>query len=304
MRRCARRRRASQVRRRRNERSMTVVFRPAAPLPTDRSGVVPRTAWRLGAEATDAVAVQLVEEVPVALVYNGVSHAVMLASPADLADFAVGFSLSEGLVATPDEVLDLDVAPAGEGIEVRLTVTARRFAGLKDRRRALTGRTGCGLCGVESLDEAMRPLPRLDDRSPLPLAAIRRALDGLAPLQRLNRLAGAVHAAAWADPDGTIRHLAEDVGRHNAFDKMIGAMARHPGGRPPGFAVLTSRLSYELVQKAATTGISALVAISAPTALAVEAAERAGLCVVALARAESVTVYAGADRVFDPTEVP
>ena len=283
---------------------MTAVPRLAPVVPIDDTGVVPRAAWRLGARATESVTAQLVEEVPVALIYNGVSHAVMLASPGDLADFALGFSLSEGIIESPQELLDLELAPAGEGIEVRLTVTARRFAGLKDRRRAMTGRSGCGLCGVESLAEAMRPLPRLQDRTLLSLVSIHRALDGLAPLQRLNRLAGAVHAAAWADPDGTIRHLAEDVGRHNAFDKVIGAMARRPGGRPPGFAVLTSRLSYELVQKAATTGISALVAISAPTALAVAAAERAGICVVALARADSVTVYAHPDRVVDLKEVP
>lgn len=283
---------------------MTAAPRLAPVVPIDDTGVVPRAAWRLGARATESVTAQLVEEVPVALIYNGVSHAVMLASPGDLADFALGFSLSEGIIESPQELLDLELVPAGEGIEVRLTVTARRFAGLKDRRRAMTGRSGCGLCGVESLAEAMRPLPRLQDRTLLSLVSIHRALDGLAPLQRLNRLAGAVHAAAWADPDGTIRHLAEDVGRHNAFDKVIGAMARRPGGRPPGFAVLTSRLSYELVQKAATTGISALVAISAPTALAVAAAERAGICVVALARADSVTVYAHPDRVVDLKEVP
>ena len=270
--------------------------------PSDGPGVVEREAWRLGA-TTEPIPVRLIEEVPVALVFNGVSHAVMLASPCDLADFALGFALSEGIIASADELLDLEVVPAGEGMEVRLTITQRRFAGLKDRRRALTGRTGCGLCGVESLDDAMRPLPRLEDRTMLSLKAIRRALDGLEPRQRLNRLAGAVHAAAWAGWDGQIVHLAEDVGRHNAFDKVIGAMAARPGGRPPGFAVLTSRLSYELVQKAATTGISALVAISAPTALAVEAAERAGLCLVALARADSVTVYAGADRIADLKEV-
>ena len=282
---------------------MTAVPRLAPMVPIDDTGIVPRAAWRLGARTTEHVTAQLVEEVPVALIYNGVSHAVMLASPGDLADFALGFSLSEGIIESPQELLDLELASAGDGIEVRLTITARRFAGLKDRRRAMTGRSGCGLCGVESLAEAMRPLPRLEDRTFLSLVSIHRALDGLAPLQRLNRLAGAVHAAAWADPDGTIRHLAEDVGRHNAFDKVIGAMARRQGGRPPGFAVLTSRLSYELVQKAATTGISALVAISAPTALAVEAAERAGICVVALARTDSVTVYAHPDRVVDLKEV-
>jgi formate dehydrogenase accessory protein FdhD len=275
---------------------------PAAATPVEHPGVVPHPAWRISADRAGTFTAQLIEEVPVALIYNGVSHAVMLASPGDLADFALGFSLSEGIIATAQELLDLEVVPGGEGIEVRLTITARRFAGLKDRRRTLAGRSGCGLCGVESLADAMRPLPELADRTPLSLAAIRRALDGLAPLQRLNRLAGAVHAAAWADPDGAIRHLAEDVGRHNAFDKVIGAMARCEGGHPPGFAVLTSRLSYELVQKAATTGISALVAISAPTALAVEAAGRAGICVVALARADSVSVYAHPERIIDLNE--
>jgi FdhD protein len=271
--------------------------------PIDVTGVVEQPAWRLSADAAVPFTAKLIEEVPVALIYNGISHAVMLASPSDLADFALGFSLSEGIVETPDELLEVETVPACDGIEVRLTITARRFAGLKDRRRTLVGRTGCGLCGVESLAEAMRPLPELADRSPLTLAAIRRALDSLAPLQRLNRMAGAVHAAAWAEADGTILHLAEDVGRHNAFDKVIGAMAVLPGGRPPGFALLTSRLSYELVQKAATAGISALVAISAPTALAVEAATRAGICIVALARADSVSVYAHPERIGDLDEV-
>jgi len=270
--------------------------------PIDHPGVVQRPAWRLSAQATESFTANLIEEVPVALIYNGVSHAVMLASPRDIADFALGFSLSEGIIQGPRELLDLELAPAGEGIEARMVITARRFAGLKDRRRTLAGRSGCGLCGIESLSDAMRPLPTLADRTFLSLRAIRRALDGLAPLQQLNQLAGAVHAAAWVDPDGVIRHVAEDVGRHNAFDKVIGAMARRRGGRPPGFALLTSRLSYELVQKAATTGISALVAISAPTALAIEAATRAGICIVALARGDSVSVYAHPERVIDLNE--
>jgi len=281
---------------------MPALQRSTSPPPVDGPGVVPRPAWRLRGDTAEAFTANLIEEVPVALIYNGVSHAVMLASPGDIADFALGFSLSEAIIDRPQELLDLDVAPAGEGIEVRLTITARRFAGLKDRRRSLAGRSSCGLCGVESLADAMRVLPAATDQASLSLRSIRRALDGLAPLQRLNRMAGAVHAAAWVDPDGAIRHLAEDVGRHNAFDKVIGAMARHPGGRPPGFALLTSRLSYELVQKAATTGISALVAISAPTALAVEAAARAGICVVALARADSVSVYAHPERIIDLNE--
>ena len=281
---------------------MPAAQRSTSPPSVESPGVVPRPAWRLRGDTTEAFTANLIEEVPVALIYNGVSHAVMLASPGDIADFALGFSLSEAIIDSPQELLDLDVVPAGEGIEVRLTITARRFAGLKDRRRSLAGRSGCGLCGVESLADAMRVLPAAVDQELLSLRSIRRALDGLAPLQRLNRMAGAVHAAAWVDPDGTIRHLAEDVGRHNAFDKVIGAMARHPGGRPPGFALLTSRLSYELVQKAATTGISALVAISAPTALAVEAATSAGICIVALARADSVSVYAHPERIADLNE--
>ena len=270
--------------------------------PIENPGVVQRPALRLSSHTTESFTANLIEEVPVALIYNGVSHAVMLASPRDIADFALGFSLSEGIIQGPRELLDLELAPAGEGIEARMVITARRFAGLKDRRRTLAGRSGCGLCGIESLSDAMRPLPTLADRTFLSLRAIRRALDGLAPLQQLNQLAGAVHAAAWVDPDGVIRHVAEDVGRHNAFDKVIGAMARRRGGRPPGFALLTSRLSYELVQKAATTGISALVAISAPTALAVETATKAGICIVALARGDSVSVYAHPERVIDLNE--
>jgi formate dehydrogenase accessory protein FdhD len=281
---------------------MSAHQRSTSPPPIESPGVVSRPARRLYADTAEAFTANLIEEVPIALIYNGVSHAVMLASPGDIADFALGFSLSEAIIESPQELLDLEIAPAGEGIEVRLTVTARRFAGLKDRRRSLAGRSGCGLCGVESLADAMRPLPAPVDQTSLSLRSIRRALDGLAPLQRLNKLAGAVHAAAWVDPDGVILHLAEDVGRHNAFDKVIGAMARCRGGRPPGFALLTSRLSYELVQKAATTGISALVAISAPTALAVEAATRAGICVVALARADSVSVYAHPERIIDLNE--
>jgi FdhD protein len=277
-------------------------LRATLPPSIDSPGVVRHPAWRLRADSVERFTASLIEEVPVALIYNGVSHAVMLASPGDVADFALGFSVSEAIIESPQELLDLEVLPAREGYEVRLTITARRFAGLKDRRRSLAGRSGCGLCGVESLADAMRPLPAAVDQDVLSLAAIRRALDGLAPLQQLNRMAGAVHAAAWVAASGEILHLAEDVGRHNAFDKVIGAMARQPGGRPPGFALLTSRLSYELVQKAATTGISALVAISAPTALAVEAATRAGICIVALARADSVSVYTHPARIIDLSE--
>ncbi|HVJ54823.1 MAG TPA: formate dehydrogenase accessory sulfurtransferase FdhD [Aliidongia sp.] len=269
--------------------------RPAAIEPSPGPfGATRRTALRLGREATETVAVTVADEVPVALVYNGLSHAVMMASPIELEAFALGFSLSEGLLQTPDELLDLEVAPASDGYEIRMRVTARRFAGLQDRRRALTGRTGCGLCGVESLEEAVRSLPEVKDDFRVELASIRTALSALPAHQALNRAAGAVHAAAWADPTGKILAVAEDVGRHNALDKLIGLLARD---RPPGFLIMTSRCSYELVAKAVTVGMPILVAISAPTGLALDMAERAGLTVIALARHDAVTLYTHPERI-------
>jgi FdhD protein len=252
-----------------------------------------RHALRLARGHAEPLTVAVADEVPVALVYNGVSHAVMMASPADLDAFALGFSLSEGLLKSPDELLDLDVAPVAEGFEIRMRVTARRFAGLQERRRVMTGRTGCGLCGVESLDEAMRDLPAIESDLRVDLAAIHRALNALPGRQIMNRAAGAVHAAAWAELRGDIIAIAEDVGRHNALDKLIGRLA---GDRPPGFLILTSRCSYELVAKAATVGIPMLVAISAPTGLALDIADRTGMTIVALARSDAVMLYTHPER--------
>ena len=261
------------------------------------AGVTHRSAFRLRDGAAERLDVTVADEVPVALVYNGLSHAVMMASPADLEAFALGFSLSEGILSSPDELLDLSVTRAHSGIEIQLRITARRFAGLQDRRRSLAGRTGCGLCGVESLAEALRDLPRVHSDLIVSRAAIDRALAALASRQVLNRAAGAVHAAAWADPSGEILASAEDVGRHNALDKLIGLTAREP--LPAGFLVLTSRCSYELVAKAAMAGMPILVAISAPTGLALDVAERIGLTVVALARPDSVTVYTHKARIAE-----
>ena len=266
------------------------------------AGVTRRSAQRLKAGAVERVDVTVADEVPVALVYNGVSHAVMMASPSDLEAFALGFSLSEGILASPDELLDLSVTRAPAGVEIQLRITARRFAGLQDRRRSLAGRTGCGLCGVESLAEALRDLPRVHSDLVVSHAAIDRALADLSPRQVLNRAAGAVHAAAWADPSGAILASAEDVGRHNALDKLIGLTAQAP--LPPGFLVLTSRCSYELVAKAAMAGMPILVAISAPTGLALDVAERIGLTVVALARADSITVYTHPARIAELSGAP
>ena len=263
-------------------------------------GVTRRSAQRLRGAAAERLDLGVADEIPVALVYNGISHAVMMASPTDLEAFALGFSLSEGILASPEELLDLSMTRAPRGVEIAMRITARRFAGLKDRRRSLAGRTGCGLCGVESLADALRDLPPVRAELVVSEAAIHQALDALFPLQRLNRAAGAVHAAAWADPSGAILAVTEDVGRHNALDKLIGKLAVGP--RPEGFLVMTSRCSYELVAKAAMAGMPILVAISAPTGLALDIAERIGLTVVALARSDAMTVYTHPARIAELNE--
>lgn len=236
---------------------------------------------------------QVIEELPVALVYNGVSHAVMMATPVDLEDFALGFSLTEGIVQSPSDVYETDVVPAPEagGVEVRLRIAADRFAALKDRRRTLAGRTGCGLCGVESLHEAVRPPPDRALAAPVTDAAILRALDLLPARQPLQASTGGAHAAAWADPSGSLVLVREDVGRHNALDKVIGAAVRAGISPHDGFAVVTSRASVELVQKIAAFGGGCLVAMSAPTAYAVRYAHDAHVRLVAFARAGRLSRY-------------
>ncbi|MFM2057133.1 MAG: formate dehydrogenase associated protein [Pseudomonadota bacterium] len=236
------------------------------------------------------------DEVPVALVYNGISHAVMMATPTDLADFALGFSLTEGILAAPDELLDVEVASGPAGITLQLTVTARRLAGLKDRRRSLAGRTGCGLCGTESLAEVVRPVAPLADGLRVAPAAIERAMLALAAAQPLNQATGATHAAAWCDPSGRLLLLREDVGRHNALDKLIGALRSAGLDLGAGLVAVTSRASFEMAHKCASAGIGLLAAISAPTRLAVQLAASANLTLIGFARGSRATVYAGAQR--------
>jgi formate dehydrogenase accessory protein FdhD len=235
-------------------------------------------------------------EVPVALLYNQESHVVMMATPADLADFALGFSLSEGILDNHAQLREIGVWDGDNGIEVTVDIDDEPFRRLKSRRRNLTGRTGCGLCGVEELAQVARPLRHVGPGRKIAVSAIRRALSALPVLQTINRETGAVHAAAWADAEGEIVLLREDVGRHNALDKLIGAMVRAEIDFAAGFAVITSRCSFEMVQKAATVGIPFLVAISAPTTMALSIAERAGVTLVALARADGMTVYANPGR--------
>lgn len=254
-------------------------------------------ALRFGPQGVERVEDSVVEEVPVALVYNGISHAVMLATPTDLEDFALGFSLSEGLITSPAELLEVDIASTPAGIELQLRVTAERFQGFKATRRQLAGRTGCGLCGRESLEQAILPVPRVAETLAVPAEALTRAIAALPEAQGLHRQSGGVHAAAWAGPDGEIRLVREDVGRHNALDKLLGALRRQRIDPSSGFALITSRASHELVHKAASAGIQCLAAVSAPTAMAVRNAETAGLTLVGWLRGSGFSVYAHAGRI-------
>lgn len=234
-------------------------------------------------------------EVPVALVYNGVSHVVMMASPVALKEFAYGFSFTEGIIDRAADVYDMEVREHDSGIELALTVSSRAFAGLQARRRNLAGRTGCGLCGVESLADLQRELTPVRGAS-FGHGAIDGAVANFNAGQSLQPETGSVHGAAWCAPDGAIRAVYEDVGRHNALDKLVGF--RLLQDRPePGFALVSSRASYEMVQKSIIAGFPMLVSLSAATDLAVELATRHGLTLVGFARPGRHVVYAGADAV-------
>ena len=241
----------------------------------------------------------LANEVPVALVYNGISHAVMMASPCDLEDFATGFSLAEGIVATAGEIRDIERTDHDVGIELAITIPPSRFAGLKERRRSLTGRTGCGLCGIESLEvlAATWPATPVGAGTVIAPAAIATAMAGLAAGQVLNRESHAVHAAGFARADGTVEVVREDVGRHNAVDKLAGALARAGTNTGAGFLVVTSRCSYEIVQKAARAGFRIVCAVSAPTALAARLADETGMTLVAFVRGERHTIFTHPERI-------
>ena len=252
-------------------------------------GLVRVDALRLSAGGADAVRETLTEETPVALLYNGVPHVVMMATPADLADFAVGFSLTEGIVENALEVEVIDTLQRERGLALHLAIPSARFEALQQRRRAMVGRTGCGLCGAEALDDAVRPVRRVDASCRVSREALTSAFARLAAAQPLNRECGALHAAAaMVGEDLLVR---EDVGRHNALDKVVGALAR--AGLRADALLVTSRASYELVHKSAEAGVPLLAAVSAPTAYAVRLAEAAGLTLVAFAREDRMTVYAG-----------
>jgi FdhD protein len=238
------------------------------------------------------------DEVPVALQYNGISHAVMLATPLDLEDFAVGFSLSEGLVDEVADVHDVEPEETCEGIVLHIEIASRCLVRLKERRRTLAGRTGCGLCGIESLKHALPQIERRVAPFSLEIDALPRALREMRTRQALQSATGATHAAAWCDAAGGVQLLREDVGRHNALDKLIGALARSRREAAQGFFAVTSRASYEMVHKTVRAGVGVLAAISAPTALAVRSAEEAGLCLIGFARGADWVAYSGAERLI------
>lgn len=221
---------------------------------------------------------------------NGEPLAVMMATPADLEEFAVGFALTEGIAPGLDAIEDLTIENRPQGVVAALTVSTETVT---RRERGLEGRSGCGICGVRSLDDAMRCVPAVTARDTVTSAAIHHALDATAARQKLNAITRAVHAAAWCDRDGRILALREDVGRHNALDKLAGWMALGSIDPLTGFAVITSRCSYEMVQKAAMMDIGTIVAISAPTALAVSIAREAGMTLAAVARADSHILLTG-----------
>lgn len=239
------------------------------------------------------------EEMPVALVYNGVSHAVMLASPQDLEDFALGFSLGEGILCQAGELFDVELMRSAAGIEVQMQIASRRMHALRQRRRNLLGRTGCGLCGTENLGQLLRPPGIVTGTGRVRGAALHRAMAELQAQQYLHHLTGAVHAAGWAAWDGQIQMLREDIGRHNALDKLIGALARQETDPRSGFVVMTSRASYELVQKTASAGIQLLAAISAPTSMAMRLAEDTGVTLAGFVRPGKHVLYAHHARVLE-----
>ncbi len=256
---------------------------------------VERTAWRAGERAGGERTIP--EETAVAFTYNGSSYAVMMATPQDLEDFAVGFSLTEGIIRSPSEIESLEIVEQPIGIELRMRLTEPHATAFRERRRYLAGPTGCGLCGIETLSEAMRMPTAVTDASSLTPKEIMAALDALHGLQAINQMTHAVHGAAFYRRGGGLLALREDVGRHNALDKLAGTLARNSVAGHGGVCILTSRLSVELVQKAAAIGIPILVAVSAPTALAVRTAEACGITLAAVARNDGFEIFANPQRI-------
>jgi FdhD protein len=261
---------------------------------------VDRRVWRDGGFGRGVRTIP--EETALALTYNGGTYAVMMGTPQDLHDFAVGFSLSEGIVQSPDEIVSLDVVDLDNGVELRMWLSQSHAERLNERRRHIAGPTGCGLCGIDSIAEAIRPASIVTQGRSFSPEQIAAAMQSIAPLQQINIETRAVHAAAFWVPGHGIVALREDVGRHNALDKLAGALARDRIPASDGMVLLTSRVSVEMVQKTAAMGASVMVAVSAPTALAVRMADAAGITLAAIARADGFEIFTHPGRITSATE--
>ncbi|MCK1544109.1 formate dehydrogenase accessory sulfurtransferase FdhD [Bradyrhizobium sp. 147] len=256
---------------------------------------IDREIWRNGTASEGARLIP--EETALALTYNGGTYAVMMGTPQNLEDFAVGFSVSEGIVGSADEIRSLEIVRLDDGIELRMWLAPKLAARINERRRHIAGPTGCGICGIESIAEAVRPAAVVPQGQSFTPEEIMMAMQAIAPLQSINLQTRAVHAAAFWSPAGNIVALREDVGRHNALDKLAGALARSRTNARGGMVLLTSRVSVEMVQKTAAIGAPVMVAVSAPTALAVRTAEAAGITLIAIARQDGFEVFSHGDRV-------
>lgn len=240
----------------------------------------------------------LAKEVPVALVYNDIAHTVMMCSPRDLEDFAMGFSLTEGIINKPADIYGIDIEEVCNGMEARIELATRCFVALKDHRRTLTGRTGCGICGAEQIQQVYKNVAKLDRTLTFNICQFDTCLQQLYEAQELGKQTGSTHAAAFFSVEGKLLAIREDVGRHVALDKLLGWHAK--ADKPQGFIVVTSRASYEMVQKTVSCGIEMLVAISAATDLAVQMAEQYNLTLVGFARESRATIYSGKERLLTP----
>jgi len=268
--------------------------------PADKPSSTQQTVTRCVAGHLSTTIDDIADETAIALVYNGISHVVMMSTPDDLSDLALGFSLSEGIIERASDISDIRVEQHELGIELHITISSRAMWSLKQQRRNMTGRTGCGLCGAESLAQAIKipsgkqqPTAQLDESTH---AAIQQALAQLQQHQPLQQLTGAVHGAAWCDASGKIGMIREDIGRHNALDKLIGALNNSSceldkDDQARGFVLISSRASYEMIAKAHAADFSMLVAVSAPTALAIKVANEVGIRLVGFARDGRHTIY-------------
>jgi FdhD protein len=258
----------------------------------------PRIARRVG--GTSAAARMVPEETPVALSYAGTTHAVMMASPSDLQDFALGFSITEGIISSPDEIEAVEIIEdAGAGVDIQIRLKDKANTSFQARRRRLAGPVGCGLCGIESIDEAMRSVAHVDGGLRLAAGDVTQAVRLLSAQQPMHAQTGAVHAAGFYVPGKGVVAAREDVGRHNALDKLAGALAKIGIAGASGAVVVTSRVSVEMVQKTAAIGASVIIAVSAPTALAIRTAEAAGMTLVALVRGDEFDIFTHPDRIED-----